>query len=138
MHEMNILTAQCESCNNRWYPFGRFQKYAVPHEANITCPKCNHQQITNWLDSESHKLYAQKQFGLKKNDDEQNQKIRDLEYKLELLTKEVELEQKKRELSEVELEKLNTWAEAREEDFRHIAVLAQELDDEYKFQEDHK
>ena len=135
---MNILSAQCEECDNRWYPFGRFQKFAVPHEANITCPKCNHHQTTNWLDSESHKLYAQKQLGLGKSDDEQNQKIRDLEFKLELLTKEVELEKKKRELFEIQLEKFAIWADDREEDFLHIEKLAEELDDEKKFREDNK
>lgn len=137
MREVSILTAQCEKCDNTWYPYGRFQQQVVPHEAKVSCPKCKHQQTTKWLDSESYKLYAQKELGLLNNDNT-NQKIKDLEHKLELLTKEVELEKKKRELFEVELEKLNTWAEGREEDFRHIETLAQEMDEEYEFREDNK
>ncbi len=89
------------------------------------------------MDEETRKLKAQKNLGLL-NNDESIKKIQDLEYKLELLTKEVELEKKKRELSDAELEKIIFWANDREEDFRHTEVLAEELDDESKFRENNK
>ena len=137
MIESSVLNAQCEQCNYSWDPFGK-QKFTVPHYATIICPECKHEQKMRWLDNETQKLYAKKELGLDDNDRMLNQKIRDLEHKLELLTKEVELEKKKRELFEVELDKFHIWVEGREEDFRHIETLAQEMDEEYKFREDHK
>ena len=137
MTESLTLQAQCNSCKHTWLPYGRFQKIRVPHGATVTCPNCDYQQEITWLDSETQTKLAQKQLHLDV-DNETSRKISDLEYKVQLLEKEVELEQKKREIFEVQLEKMTDWADDREQDFLQIEILAEEINDEDKFKEDYK
>jgi len=136
MYESMILLAECKNCNNKWKPYGE-RKLQLPHSGTIICPKCGYSEVVNWVDSETKELISRKTFGVS-NNDELIRKIHDLEQNLELLTKEVELEKKKRELFEIQLEKFEIWADDREEDFLHIEKLAEELDDEKKFREDNK
>jgi len=132
----DVLSCDCPHCHHTWKPYGN-ERIKVPASLILDCPSCKASSKYDWFDDETRKLLAQKSLGLS-NSDESIKKLQNMEYKLELLTKEVELEKKKRELSDAELEKIVFWAEDREEDFRLIETLAQELDEEHKFKEDNK
>ena len=124
MTETAFVIATCTKCRYEWKPHG-YQKFILPHSDVMVCPKCKHKEEMTWADSETEKKQLQKKLGLV-NDGELINKITELEKKFSLLQKELEIEIKKREISETELQKVKDWAKDRENDFREIEILAEE------------
>ena len=101
--EVAILNATCPNCGHYWRPFGN-KSVIIPDTQIVICPECNQKFKKTWCDSETRKKLAEKELGLSENNDK---KIKDLEHRIDLLVRELELEKKKRELFEVKLEKLD-------------------------------
>jgi uncharacterized Zn finger protein (UPF0148 family) len=124
MAETAILEATCELCDFKWRPFG-YSSYNLPYDARVTCPKCHHIENMEWYDSETSKKKLQKKLGLDSSS-EIITRLNDLEKKVELLEKELDIEKRKREISETELKAVKDWANTREKDFKNIEILAEE------------
>jgi len=132
----NVLSALCEKCNNDWKPYG-LGNTALPTSGFIICPNCKHKQWSVWYDTETARKLEQKKLGLLE-DGENTKRINDLEHKVILLEKEIELEKKKRELFEVQLEQISDWADDREQDFLIIENFAEDIEEDKKFKEDNR
>ena len=134
--ESYILHADCPECGNQWFPFGNTDM-VVPNTKNLVCPQCKHKFKKTWLDKVTEKKLMEKELGLTQDGDARK-KIDALENKIMMLEKELELEKKKRELVEIQIEQVSLWAETREQDFLEIERIAEELHEEEKYREDNK
>jgi len=129
MTEASILRITCPSCGKVFKPYGEVTT-VVPTTANITCPYCNFCREYNWYDDDTTIKLTQQKLGLS-NDSE----IKELEIKIDLLTKELELEKGKRELLESKMDNLDNWKKEREQMFKEIESFYAE---EKQFREDNK
>ena len=136
-NETSRLACNCKYCHHRWYPYGELTYTRLPRTDNLVCPKCNKTNTYSWLDTETNRKLIEKDLGLLQNKSN-DAVVHELKQKITVLASEIELEKKKREILEVQFNKLINWSNEREADFKHIEMLAEELEEEYKFKEDNK
>ena len=129
MTNTSILRITCKSCGEIFKPYGETLT-VVPTTATIACPHCSDSKEYTWYDDDTNVKLIQKQLGL-----EDSSKIQEFETRLDLLTKELELEKGKRELLQSKMEHLENWKKEREQMFKEIESFYAE---EKQFREDNK
>lgn len=134
MTETWALSVDCPQCFHQWAPYGN-TRFMVPITKMVICPKCNNQFEYTWYDAETKKKLTQKELGLL-DENITPEELADLYTEIELLQKELDLEKTKREIFEVRLEQMENWKKEREQSFKDIDLLVQELKDEEEFKKD--